>query len=416
MKKEIFDLIIVGAGASGLMAAGEAHRLGLTTCVLERNKKAGLKLLMCGGGRCNATHHKVTEQDYFSSSKRHIIKHILQHFSVEDCVKFFQTHQAPLRLLEDGCYFSADDKAETILEALLRWSQKRRVQFLYETKVVQMTSDELFHVITDRGQFQSRYVLLSTGGLSYPSTGSDGLGYHIAESFGHHLIKTRPALTSLVTSDVKWKELAGVVVDVRLTLWIHDKKVYMTQGPLLFTHQGFSGPAVLEMSQHWLDARETIKKTTKDVQLNPILKVDFFPKHQEEHINFLFSLKTQQSLKGVLSQYLPKRLIEKLPVDIYRLASDAQWSAEEKKKLCQTLRAYPLAVKDVFGYSKAEITAGGVDLKELKGATLESRLKENLFFSGEILDVNGRIGGFNLHFAWASALAAVRAIAIKKGQ
>lgn len=409
MSEMRFDLIIIGAGAAGLMAAGEGARLGLKVLVLEGKKEPGLKLLMCGGGRCNVTHAKVTERDYHASCV-HTLRHVLKHFSVLDAVNFFETHGAPLQLLEDGCYFSADDQARTVLNALLTYAREAGVAFLYEHRVSSVVWDKaLFNVVSNGVVFNAPAVLVATGGFSYPATGADGAGYIFAESFGHSVVATRPALTPWLASSDTFIRIPGIALPVRLSLWVGGKKIKKTEGPLLFTHQGFSGPAVLEMSAAWLDARP----------LNGEVRVDFFPTLKGEGIDFLFIGGKHQNLKNMLTPVLTERLawilLDEARVDGAKHSVAGEITNKEKHALTRVLRAYPLPIKDVVGYGKAEITAGGVDLRELKGATLESRLQEGLYFAGEVLDVDGRIGGFNLHWAWASAVAAAHAVAKKIG-
>jgi predicted Rossmann fold flavoprotein len=386
------------------MAAGEVVHQGLSVLVLEGNRQPGAKLLLCGGGRCNATNVRVTEKDYYSSC-RHTLKHVLRHFSTTDTLRFFAANGAPLECAEDGCYFSADNKARTVLDALLRYCQQGGVQLLCNNRVRSLeVQNGVFHVFGMQEVFTARTLLVATGGLSYPATGCDGSGYIFARNFGHKLVDPRPALTPFIAGDEVFSSLAGIVVPLRLSLWAQGRKLAVSEGPFLFTHNGFSGPSVLEIASAWLDCR----------QEGGELRADFFSSQKDEGIDFLLGHAPQPSLKNVITRTLPERLAVVLlalaKVDGRLPALSGRLTREEKRSLGTALRALPLPVRDVAGYAKAEITSGGVDLKEVKGADLESRFQEGLFFAGEVLDVNGRIGGFNLHWAWASGIAAARAI------
>lgn len=400
----LYDCIVIGAGAAGLMAAGEAARQGLSVLALEGNRQPGAKLLLCGGGRCNATNVRVTEKDYYSSC-RHTLRHVLRHFSTADAVKFFADNGAPLECADDGCYFSADNRARTVLDALLSFCRKNGVQMMCNNRVrsIEFKSD-VFYVQGTQDVYAARTLLVATGGLSYPATGCDGSGYTFARHFGHRLIEPRPALTPLIAGDEAFSSLAGIVVPLRLSLWAQGRKLAVSEGPFLFTHNGFSGPSVLEIASAWLACR----------QEGGGLRADFFPSQKDEEIDFLLGHAPQPSLKNVITRSLPERLAVVLlalaKVDGRLPALSGRLTREEKRSLGTVLRALPLPVRDVAGYAKAEITSGGVDLKEVNGADLESRLQRGLFFAGEVLDVNGRIGGFNLHWAWASGVAAARAI------
>ena len=405
MKNKIYDLVIIGAGAAGLMAAAEASRLGLDVLVLEGQREPGLKILITGGGRCNVTNARLGEKDY-AAGCRHILRHVLKTFTPDEAVAFFETWGAPLALQESGEFFSADDKARTVRDALVRAARESGAKIICERRVNALAlQDGSFNVIGPELIDVARTVLVTTGGLSYPATGSDGAGYALAQMFGHKIIPTHPALTPFMCVDGIFSNLAGIVVPVRLSLWAEGRKCRSIEGPFLFTHNGFSGPAPMEMSGPWCAIKE---------KPGCGISVDFLPQMKGDGIDFLFDLASaRRSVKNVVSRVLPERLavvlIEAAGIDT-RLYM-GEMGQKDKKALAGLLRGCLLPVDDVMGYDKAEVTAGGVDLKELKGATLESRLQAGLYFAGEVVDVDGRIGGFNLHWAWASGVAAARAIA-----
>jgi predicted Rossmann fold flavoprotein len=407
MQKNVHDLIIIGAGAAGLMAAAEASRSGLDVLVLEGQREPGLKILISGGGRCNVTNARLSEKDY-SSGCAHTLRHVLKTFTPAQAVDFFERWGAPLALQGTGEFFSADDKARTVRDALVRAAEEGGTRVACGWRVNSLAvQDGAFNVIGQELIECARAVLVTTGGLSYPATGSDGAGYSLAAMFGHKIVPTRPALTPFIASEDIFSNLTGIVVPVRLSLWAEGRKLRSVEGPLLFTHNGFSGPAPMEMSGHWLAFKD---------KPGCGVSVDFMPEMKGDGIEFLFDPSSaKRSVKNVVARFLPERLaavlIESAGLDT-RLFS-GELGQKDKKALAGLLRGCVLPIQGTMGYDKAEVTGGGVDLKELKGATLESRLQEGLYFAGEVVDVDGRIGGFNLHWAWASAVAAARAIAKK---
>ena len=407
MENTIYDLIIVGGGAAGLMAAAEAGKLKLKVLVLEGRKEPGAKILMSGGGRCNVTNVKITEKDY-TTGCLHTLRHVLKGFSNQEAVRFFERWRAPLELQDDGCYFSADGQARTVLKALMGAAAGNGAVIRYASRVNTVTvQDGGFNVTGQDFIERGRTVLITTGGLSYPGTGSDGAGYKLAEAFGHRIVPTRPSLTPLVSASDVFSSLSGIVVPVELSLWAEGRKVYAFRGPLLFTHHGFSGPSSLEISRPWLDA----------LAKGGEVRADFFPDVKEPGVDFCFQGAGQRSLKNILMTRLPERLclslLHQAGVDGAKRPGMSEVSTKDRQALQRALRAFPLPVNGTSGYARAEVTSGGVDLNELKGASLESRLQEGLYFAGEVLDVDGRIGGFNLHWAWASAVSVARAIAKK---
>lgn len=407
MKNNVHDLIIIGAGAAGLMAAAEASRLGLDVLVLESQREPGLKILVSGGGRCNVTNARLGEKDYAAGCP-HTLRHVLKTFTPPQAVEFFEHWGAPLALQDTGEFFSADDKARTVRDALVRAAGESGARMVCGWRVHSLAlQDGAFNVIGQELIECARAVLVTTGGLSYPATGSDGAGYALAGLFGHHIVPTRPALTPFLSSGDIFSNLAGIVVPVRLSLWAEGRKLRSVQGPLLFTHNGFSGPAPMEMSGYW--------SAVKD-KPGCGISVDFMPEMKGDDIEFLFDPSSaKRSIKNVTAQFLPERLAAVLigAAGLDARLFSGEMGRKDKKALAGFLRGCVLPIQDTMGYDKAEVTAGGVDLKELKGATLESRLQGNLYFAGEVVDVDGRIGGFNLHWAWASGVAAARAIARK---
>ncbi|MBI3313484.1 MAG: NAD(P)/FAD-dependent oxidoreductase [Candidatus Omnitrophica bacterium] len=401
----LWDVAIAGAGAAGLMAAIQCRRAGLKVLLLDSKEKIGAKILMSGGTRCNVTNRRVTENDFETENSR-VLRHILNAFPADKAVEFFENLGVKLVLEEGGKYFPSTHSGRTILEALMREIKNTGVNLECPRKVknIQFKGDH-FLIFGDEFSYRSKNVILATGGLSYPATGSDGGGYRIAESFTHSLIETTPALTPLETDDPDWKTLSGLSLPVRLSFSENGKKTAAYEGDFLFTHFGFSGPVALNVSRHWIRRRGEAK-----------LIANFLPSKKEPELREELIKWTQKernrTVKKFLSAKLPLRFVEVflkktgLPESLVL----NQLKREERQRLITTLFHFPLKVTGVVGYQKAEATAGGVDLNQVDSTTLESKLQPGLFFAGEILDVDGRIGGFNFQWAWSSGVVAARGV------
>jgi predicted Rossmann fold flavoprotein len=402
----IYDVIIVGAGAAGLMTAVQAAQGGLRVLLLEGQKKVGAKILMSGGTRCNVTNKAVSEKD-FNSTKIIIVRNILRSFSNADTIRFFNDLGVELVLEPTGKYFPSTNSGKTILDALLRKiNAQNNITLLCEHKVKAISGDKDGFILQgDQFQFNCKNVVLTTGGLSYPTTGSDGTGYRLAQSFGHQMVETAPALTPLTTKDNDLKSLSGITLEVRLTLMADGKKGFSCRDSFLFTHLGFSGPSALDISRHFLK-----------VQGKKQIIANFIPDH-DEHSWGMHLVKIQQSaprktIRNVLIELMPQRLAD-IILKKSGLQEDQvmnQLDKVSRQRLVDHCVHYPLDVTGVLGYSKAEVTAGGVDFADINPKTLGSKLIPGLYFAGEILDVDGRIGGFNFQWAWASGHAVAQAL------
>ncbi len=404
---ELEDVIIVGAGAAGLMTAILCRQSGVPRVrLLERKQKLGAKILMSGGNRCNVTNRVVTEKEYQSETPR-FVRHVLSAFPVEKTLSFFKGLGVELVLEPTGKYFPKTHLAKTVLDALLREVKQRGVFLETEKMIDKITfSDGVFHLSGSDFHAQAKTMVLATGGKSHPGTGSDGLGYRLAQSLGHSLIETTPGLTPFLTDDADWKKLSGLSLPVRLTLRTENGKKVSFQDPLLFTHFGLSGPAILNISRYWVRA-----KGKKE------LLCDFLPHLTQEKLDqewqHLLKSAPRKQLKSTLLSYFPDRFVDlflkKNGLDPEKRLN--QISKKEKQRLFENLFATPLEIKKVYGYEKAEVTAGGVSLDEIDSATLESKKMPGLFFAGEIVDVDGHIGGFNFQWAWSSGFVAASGVA-----
>jgi predicted Rossmann fold flavoprotein len=399
-----YDVIIIGGGAAGLMCAARLE--GRSVLVLDGKERPARKLLITGGGRCNLTNSRVTEKDFATHCPR-VLRHVLRVFPSKEVAAYFEGRGIAFTIDEAGQYFTADGRAGLVVDALITGAREAGAEVRCGARVAGIAFEEgLFRVWGEGFTVMGRNVVVATGGLSYPATGSDGAGFVIARQFGHTLIATAPALTPFLTDNAVYQTLAGLTLPVRLTLWDHGRKEREQEGAFLFTHTGFSGPLALDMSRHWLAASE--KKR---------LVADFAPSFTEEKFEALLMDDAQMSGAGLrLTALFPKRLaaflMERAGVDNSKPAQALK--REERKRLVAAVKAHELPVTGTMGYDKAEATSGGVDLNEMNGAALESRFQPGLFFAGEVLDVDGRVGGFNLQWAWASAAAVAQAI-IKKG-
>ncbi len=418
MKDKPVDVAIIGAGAAGLITAIGAAREAaqqethLDILLLDSKQKIGAKILMSGGTRCNVTNERVTPFD-FEGGPKHFIKHVLEAFTPDETMQFFKEIGVELILEPTGKYFPKTHLAQTVLEALLKEVSRLEIKLTAGVKICEVRkTNDYFELTSEDKKFKglAKKIVMTTGGLSHPTTGSDGTGYSIAQKFGHHRVSTFPALTPLMTQDPDWKSLSGITLEVELSFYKNRKKQCSYRDSFLFTHFGFSGPAALDISRHFAaSAQEEL----------PEIKVSFLPNQSEESFKKIFESiqknNSEKLIKNFFSQEfnLPARFVEvflkKNGID--SLLSVGKMSGEKRCLLSQSLFHYPLEVSGVYGYQKAEVTAGGIDLKEIKVQTMESKIVNGLYFAGEILDIDGRIGGFNFQWAWSSGMVAGRSAA-----
>jgi len=423
---------VIGAGAAGLTAALRAAEAGARVTLLNAHPKVGLKILMSGGTRCNVTHREVSERDYHGGS-RPFAARVLRAFTVPQTLAWFDTLGVALKLEETGKYFPVTDDAQTVLDALLGAVARAGVELRAGARVVRLEAGAggaagfrlgiqrvadvtAFAEVQPQGKrtwvppaagpsewLEADRVIVATGGLSFPRTGSDGAGYGMLEALGHTIEPTWPALTPLAAEDPLCASAQGVTVAVALSLRVAGREVARCEGAMLFAHFGYSGPAALDLSRHWLSA--------EDVGAREVF-ADFFPHVPGEGAAAMLreaaTGEPKVTMRRLLARTLPERLAETLPAEVGVDPSAAlgQIPKGDRDRLATRLRARPMPVLGTLGYEKAEVTAGGVRLSEVNPSTLESRVVPGLFLCGEVLDVEGRLGGFNFQWAWSSGTVA----------
>ena len=422
-------IAIIGGGAAGMMAAifaGQSSPDGTRVAVFDGAKKLGAKVLIAGGGRCNVTHDVVNPADYFGGASRNTIKKILKSFSVKETTAFFAERGVILKREDTGKLFPVTDRARTVLDALQRAMSNAGVDLFTDHRVTNIQTTEnpnnpRFMIQTSRGPFTADRVIFATGGKALPASGSDGGGYEILERLGHTVTETWPALVPLILEETPkgphfLTALSGIALDVELTLAGHTgKALYKQPGPLLFTHFGLSGPAAMDISRHLQDHLEHTPHQ---------LTANFCPEFSFEQLEqqWLDAAKQHPS-RNVTTQLrghgrFPERFATALLTKYLGVEPDlplSQLSRDDRRALCHALTALPLPVVGDRGYKFAEVTAGGVPMPEVTPATMASKQCEGLYLCGEVLDVDGRIGGYNFQWAWCTGRLAGIAAANTEG-
>lgn len=418
-KIDAVDIAIIGAGAAGLAAgifAGETVRPAepRRIVILDGATTIGAKILVSGGGRCNVTHEVVTPTDFFGN--RRIIKNVLAAFSVEQTIAWFAALGVDLKREETGKLFPVANKSRTVLNALVERCRRLGVEIRPAHRVheIERTSGEKsgFRVHHTHGTLVADRLILATGGRSIPKSGSDGFGYELARRLGHQVTATAPALVPLVLADTMFhKALSGLSHEVELTTMVKERILDHRTGSLLWTHFGISGPVVMDASRFWCLAKE--RGEPAETYGN------FLPGQTREQVRQWFREemkdhpRPRRSLVNTLAQRLPHRFVESLVqyADCDGQTAIGQLPRKDRDHLFTLLTTFPFPIVHDRGWNYAEVTAGGVPLEEINFRTMESKIVPGLYLVGEILDCDGRIGGFNFQWSWATGRQAGSAAA-----
>jgi predicted Rossmann fold flavoprotein len=391
-----YDCIILGAGAAGMMCAGFASTKGDTVLVVDHAKRAGDKIRISGGGRCNFT-NIYTGPENFISQNKHFVKSALARYTQWDFIELISKHRIAYHEKTLGQLF-CDDKATQIIDML--HAEAPNAQLALNTSIDNISHDgALFQLTLGGHSVQARNVVVATGGKSIPKMGATGIGYHIAEQFGVPVLDTRPGLVPLTfgPQELDWiTPLAGTALDGRLTA---NGKSF--EEALLFTHRGISGPAVLQVSSYWLEGNM--------VYANLLPNTSAFDALRKERAE-----NGRRQMSTALATLFPKKLAMTLAENLTLSGNLADQSDKALQTLADMLHAFPLKPNGSEGYRTAEVTLGGVDTNALNSKTMEAKNVKGLYFIGEVVDVTGWLGGFNFQWAWSSAAACGRAIADQK--
>jgi len=402
---EIYDLIVIGGGPAGIMAAGIAGSHGVRVLLLEKNKDLGKKILITGKGRCNITQaefdlRKLVET-YGKTGK--FLFSSFYVFGPREIMDFFESRGVELKIERGGRVFPVSDSARDVVSALKKFLRENKVEIMYsaDVKGFEHEGDEIKAVkLTGNKKLKTKNLLIATGGLSYPVTGCTGDGFKWAKDFGHTVTEPAPALVPLKIKEPWTKKLQGLTLkNVGLTAFQDKKKITQRQGDMLFTHFGISGPIVLDMSKEVIGAE---KKGKIELFLN--LKPALSREQLDARIQRDFKKYSNKVFRNALSDLLAKKMI---PIIIEQSGIDPEKKVNsitkvERLKFLELLQNMKMTVTGNTGYINAIVTSGGVSLKEINPKTMQSKLFSNLYFAGEVLDIDGPTGGYNLHVAWST--------------
>jgi predicted Rossmann fold flavoprotein len=387
-----WDVVVIGAGAAGLMCAITAGQRGRRVLMLERANKSGKKILMSGGGRCNFTNLYV-EPENFLSENPHFCKSALSRYTQWDFIELVGKHHIAYHEKTLGQLF-CDDSSKDILNMLLAEADQAGVTLKTKCEITHVDFDQSYKLQTNLGEVTCVSLVVASGGLSVPTLGGSDFGYRLAEQFGHKMVPLRPALVPFTFTDgfkLLSEKLSGVSVSARITA---GKQSFLEN--ILFTHRGLSGPAVLQISSYWREGQS--------------VQVDLLP--AIDCLDYLITQKVEQPravLRTVLSKLLPRKLVVELEALWWFDQAEkplAELPGQLLEEVAKKLTGWNLKPSGTEGYRTAEVTLGGVDTTEVSSKTMESQKQSGLYFLGEVLDVTGHLGGFNFQWAWASGYAA----------
>jgi hypothetical protein len=399
LKKSVFDIAVIGGGPAGIFSSIFASENNASVVLFDKNEEAGGKLPITGNFRCNITNERISEDDYVGSNHL-FVKNVFARFSNNDLIEFFSDLNVPF-LKEGERYYPLTEKSKTILSALKKKMIENNVEIICKATAEEVKiTDGLYEIKTSSGIFQSSAVIICTGGKSYSKRFGSGGGYKIAESLGHRPTFLRPGLTSFNETEGRFASLSGVTLRSVISLEIEGKRVFKESGSLLFTHHGFSGPAVM-------DASNRLAVSGKE---SAVISIDFFNGRFRDFDRFYDTLieDREKKISKIFSGSIPSSLSEIIIREI-KINADLKVGETKKESIMQIFRAFNdcrVKVKLNGNFDEAQVTVGGIATDEINPKSMESKLVKNLFFAGEIIDIAGDCGGYNLQFAFSTGYIA----------
>jgi predicted Rossmann fold flavoprotein len=405
------DVAILGAGAAGLMCAIEAGRRNRRVLLLDHAEKAGKKILISGGGRCNFTNINCRPENFLSQNP-HFAKSALARYTPADIIALVEKHRIPYHEKTLGQLF-CDHSAQAIVTMLERECTEASVTTLLGHRVLSLTRDNSFRLETTAGTFEAQSVVIATGGLSIPKMGATDFGYQVAQQFGLRVAETRPALVPLVFNphdQDRWCDLTGLSAEVVATTGAGKRKAAFRE-KMLITHRGLSGPAMLQISSYWQPGETIQLDLAPGLNVMEPMFVSRAPVQSAARAQVFAPIRTLprrdlNSAYDLLRAILPTRMAERW----LELHPPKNWTNPALVAMEQQLHTWHIEPAGTEGYAKAEVTAGGVDTAELDAKTMQSHKVPGLYFIGEVVDVTGWLGGYNFQWAWASGASAGRAV------
>jgi predicted Rossmann fold flavoprotein len=385
MGDNMYDVIVIGAGPAGIMTAINTSKRGLKTLLIDKNQDVGKKLKLTGGGRCNITNLKNNNELINKIHNGKYLEKALDNFNAKDIVNYIKSLKIELIEEDNNRIFLKNGNINELIIAFKK--ELKEVEMLFNTKVIEVTKEK--EVITDKGIYKARNIVIATGGSSYKQTGSDGSGYIFAKELGHIITDIYPSETYLVTKDKH--NLDGISIEATAS---YDK--YKEEGQVLFTHFGLSGPAIMNISE----------KVARDIKNNNIINIDLLPKiTKEELLESLNNYSSKLEIKTWLKQYLNDKLTKYILKDLEHIKI-ASISKINKNNIIDKIKNLSLEITKTGSIEEAIVTSGGIYLNEVDTNTMASKLVNNIYFVGEVLDLHGPVGGYNLTIAFTTGYLA----------
>ncbi len=408
-----FDVAIMGGGPAGIMAAAQSARDGLRVVLIEKNSSLAKKLLLSGGGRCNLANAEFNLKELVKNYHNgEFLFHAFSVFGPKETIEFFNKIGIETKVENNKRVFPKSNKAQDVLDALANYLAEKNVRLLFDTEIldIKKTKNKITKIILSNGEITASKYILCTGGKSYAQTGSTGKGLELAKNLGHTIVEPAPALSPIVLSAQGgpasgWKDLQAISLkDIKITVLSKNKKIATESGEIMFTHFGLSGPAALNISAEIKRLLQNGQEVKISIDLAGQFNQEELLKEFEEYIRGYPS----RTIKNILSEFAQERLAEVLldsiKIDKNKIANNL--SKSERAQVVKTLKNFEVAAKDVMGFEQAMATRGGISLKEIDHKTMQSKIIGNLYFAGEIMDIDAKTGGFNLQMCWSTGYLA----------